>query len=131
MPKGGIKGHSVSIETRVKISKALMGQRLSKETKNKMSIAKKGTKAWWVLPGKESPAWKTLVGYRASHEWVRKTLIKQNYCQGCYQKVKTEWANISQQYYKEENDWLEMCRSCHKLFDNHLNKEFELTRERI
>lgn len=57
--------------------------------------------------------------YVKIHEWVRKAKNKNNVCVKCKKKKKTEWANVSRRYLKNENDWIELCHACHRYFDFH------------
>lgn len=44
---------------------------------------------------------------------------KTGVCVHCKEKKVTEWANISGEYKAEDNnDWLELCKRCHFIYDN-------------
>lgn len=57
--------------------------------------------------------------YQAVHRWARKTLGKPDYCEHCDSpKGMFEWANKSGGYLREPDDWLRLCRSCHRKYDD-------------
>lgn len=60
------------------------------------------------------------VSYPALHTWVRNhkgTPQKCDHC-GTTNKRKYEWANISGEYRRDLDDWVRLCTSCHRYFDN-------------
>lgn len=72
--------------------------------------------------GKASPSWRgDSVSYGGIHVWVRKHFTKSGVCVHCKNKNnlsgKTEWANVKDYNRLDRKDWLELCRSCHKIFD--------------
>ena len=70
--------------------------------------------------GENSWAWKgDEVGKEALHNWVQKHKGKPKKCENCGTKKATQydWANISQEYKRELNDFKRLCRSCHAKFD--------------
>jgi hypothetical protein len=93
------------------------------ETLRAMSKSHKGV----ALPGRsfdKSVHWKgDKVKYRALHQWVEKALGKPNLCQNCKNvfigRNKINWANKSHKYLRNINDWIRLCVSCHKKYDNH------------
>lgn len=67
------------------------------------------------------------VGYDALHDWIRRELGKAKICSNfsCKKKSKIyEWANVSGKYLRKYSDFIQLCRSCHRLFDynNHVFK---------
>lgn len=57
--------------------------------------------------------------YQAIHRWVRKTLGKPSHCEHCDSpKGMFEWANKSGEYLQEPDDWIRLCRSCHRKYDD-------------
>lgn len=71
----------------------------------------KGNKSW---------AWKgDNVGIDGLHQWVQKHLGKPRKCQHCKttSAKQFDWANKSQEYKRDLNDWIRLCRSCHAKFD--------------
>ena len=54
------------------------------------------------------------------HHWIKKTYGKAKRCQNKYclkTSVNYHWANVSDKYKRDKKDWLELCASCHKVFD--------------
>jgi hypothetical protein len=60
------------------------------------------------------------VSYQALHTWVRSRLGKPSECQRCgdTEARQFEWANISHEYKRDLSDWIRLCQSCHRLYDN-------------
>lgn len=69
-----------------------------------------------------NPMWKgDKVSYRGLHQWITNHYGKASKCEAisCNGKSKKyEWANISGNYKRERNDFMELCKSCHRLYDN-------------
>lgn len=61
------------------------------------------------------------VGYRALHAWVERQLGKPSKC-SCCRKVAyghgIHWANKSQKYLRDVNDWIRLCARCHVAYDS-------------
>ena len=59
------------------------------------------------------------VSYPALHTWIRNKLGTPNYCTKCDGKKakRFDWANISREYKRDVNDFIRLCRSCHKKYD--------------
>ena len=65
-----------------------------------------------------SPYWKGInASYSAKHIWLSRHAIKNGKCEKCGKVCKTDWANLSGNYYREIWDWRELCRSCHMKYD--------------
>lgn len=66
------------------------------------------------------------VKYSGLHNWIRRNYGKPKQCHNCKSRKNVQWANISQSYSRDRNDWVELCVSCHHRFDgkskNILNK---------
>jgi len=103
------------------------GKHHSEKTREKISKACKGRKAWnkglktpqWG--GENSGMWKgERAGYVALHSWVRRNLGIANKCEKCgiNDLKRYHFANKSGEYKRELDDWIQLCPSCHKLFDN-------------
>jgi hypothetical protein len=60
-------------------------------------------------------------GYAAIHMWVNYWKAKTGKCSICPHRGETDWANISGVYLRDLDDFVEMCKSCHKEFDNASN----------
>lgn len=132
----------------VKIGIANTGKRRSDALKKRMSEARKGKPVWWMLrglpnpmqgkktsenpqhkqamvefQGKANPAWKgNKVGYTALHQWVYKKLGQPRLCEHCgnsdLKPRQYHWANKSRKYKRNVTDWIRLCASCHKKYDN-------------
>lgn len=57
------------------------------------------------------------VGYAWMHKWVRKNKVKPGACEHCGEVKKLEWANKSREYKRDLDDWLALCRLCHRKYD--------------
>lgn len=91
-----------------------LGRKHTQEYKQKMKEA---------FLGEKSLNWKgDKVGYHGLHYWVRNVLGKPDKCQNCGKGGltgrKINWANKSGEYKREITDWIRLCISCHRLFDN-------------
>jgi len=86
----------------------------SEESKKRQSEIRKG-----VPRGHYKP--KENVGYWGLHDWIKRTLSKPDKCQECHKSNKLDAANISGQYLRDINDWVFVCRSCHKQYDMMIN----------
>lgn len=140
-------GKHLSLETKIKLSKNHRGgcKIQSEETKNKISQAKKGislsighkqklSEAHKGIPtwnkGKKIPQtseekscfWKgDDVGYAGLHSWVKKHLGRPTTCQHCGKTGLTgkaiDWANKDHKYQRNLEDWLRLCKPCHREYD--------------
>ena len=64
------------------------------------------------LMGENSSNWKgDDAGYHALHKWVPRGM-----------KRYFQWANISRKYLRDLSDWKRLCKKCHMLYDEILNK---------
>jgi hypothetical protein len=107
--------------------KYIGGYKMSEETKEKMSLAKRnmteenkknigdGHRA------EKNGIWKgDEVGYRALHNWVQKYKGKARKCSFCGKNgsgKQIQWANIDHQYRRVLEDYISLCSSCHKKYD--------------
>lgn len=63
--------------------------------------------------------------YGAHHHWIKRWGTRTGSCRHCGLtppprrdgRVGTDWANVSGQYLRSLDDWLELCRPCHKKYD--------------
>lgn len=122
-----------SKEHRLKLSEAHKGKtgywknkHFSLEHRVNMGLVRKGVKyengrvAWnkGVSEG-QGNRWKgDNVGYGGLHHWVKKHLGKSNKCSYCFSNENVEWANKSHKYKRDLTDWMQLCRSCHHVYDN-------------
>ena len=114
-------------------------------TKDNSGLFRKGRVAWNKglkcpqLSGKNNGRWgksgtegsfkseKLHLGWKGSsakhsaiHTWVRRYKGKANKCANlkCSEKSKMfEWANVDHNYRRVLEDYISMCRSCHKIYD--------------
>lgn len=94
--KGFQKGHRINV-----------GKIMSDSTKNKIAIGNT----------KDNPT------KEAIHLWVVKWRGKPMECQVCGTKDKKfyDWANIDHSYKRILEDYIRMCRSCHRYYDMEFN----------
>ncbi len=68
------------------------------------------------LSGNKNYNWKgDAVGYPGIHHWIRK--FKKTNCEYCGSKENLDWANKEHTYKRKKEDWMCLCRSCHKKYD--------------
>lgn len=69
--------------------------------------------------GPAHPLWKgDEVSYVQLHQWVERHRPKTGACSGCGATgCRTEWANVSGEYRRDLDDWVELCVSCHRKAD--------------
>ncbi len=79
----------------------------------------------WFQPGHVSfegdrhPAWKgNDVSYQELHRWVRRNKTLTGTCSHCGRAKPTEWANLSREYQRDLDDWIELCKLCHRRYDS-------------
>src|SRR3990167_5436844 len=84
--------------------------KLSEKAKANIGLAKEESK---------NPLWKgDDVGYAGLHMWIQNKLGKPNKCEFCKKENgKFEWANKSKKYFRNLQDWLRLCISCHRKYD--------------
>lgn len=58
------------------------------------------------------------ISYNGLHKWLNKNYPKNNICNHCGKKSKTDYANISGKYKRDIKDFIELCRKCHIEYDN-------------
>lgn len=89
--------------------------------KNSGSFDKNGRK----ISGKNHHLWKgDNVGYFALHHWLKRHKKKMNICESCGTKDSDwyDWHNISGEYRRDVDDFIELCRKCHYRFDRGMLK---------
>lgn len=125
------KGKKASAELRARLSAAHKGQHSSPATQFQKGLRpwNKGTKGVCVpwnkggeSPGttnEKHPLWKgDAVSYDGLHKWVKRKLGSPKECVFCGEsEKKIEWANIDHSYRRDLDDWLPLCRSCHRKYD--------------
>lgn len=56
--------------------------------------------------------------YWALHKWLVYNFGSPKACEKCNQAKKhIDWANISGRYQRSRDDFMALCRSCHRVFD--------------
>lgn len=92
-----------------------LGETVSDEVKARMSAAIKAA----VPRGEAHPNWKgDAVSKKALHGWVYRVLGSPKRCEHCdTTKGWFDWANKSEEYKREVEDWLRLCRACHMKYD--------------
>ena len=111
------KGIKLSEQAKIKLSKFNKGKIVSQETRQKLSGRKE----------EKSYSWKgDNVGYWGVHSWVRKRIGRPEKCKLCNKEgrklVNGKWsiqlANKDHLYKRNLTDWIPLCISCHRIFDN-------------
>lgn len=85
----------------------------------------KAENAAWFKPGRDaptgpdSPGWRgDDVGYQALHRWVKANRAKPEACEHCARTDRPlDWANRSHEYRRDLDDWIALCRQCHRDYD--------------
>jgi hypothetical protein len=112
------RGHNARArteETLRKIGEASRRKVMSSEARAKISRATSDDR---------NPAWLgDAAGYSAVHNWIRKRKIKTGCCQNCGAERHTQWANVSREYRRELEDFVELCVPCHKRYDLYCLRE--------
>jgi len=79
-----------------------------------------------VMLNDDNPAWKgDKAGYSAIHKWLVNHKKKIGICVMCKKDKRTEYANVSGKYKRDVKDFIELCTSCHRTFDNRRKIVFE------
>jgi hypothetical protein len=75
-----------------------------------------------ALRGSKNPNWKgENVGKEALHTWVYRSLGKPKCCSQCGKITKwIDWANVDHRYKRNLDDFIALCRSCHRKHDYQL-----------
>lgn len=63
------------------------------------------------------------VGYSALHSWIYRTLGKPKKCIQCGSIKNIEWANIDHKYHRNTDDFIQLCTSCHRKYDDNWQKQ--------
>jgi hypothetical protein len=108
-----------------------LGYRHNEERKSKIKAARakqtitpeSRSKAKLKMTGDKHPLWKgEEVGYAALHTWVARHRGKPSECEHCGTDDASkiyEWANIDGEYNRCLDDFIRLCRSCHRKYDYH------------
>lgn len=118
------KNHFVSEKTRKAVREAQLGSKHSEEHKRKIGEKLKGKpkseEAVRKISNENNYLWKGKnVSYTGLHQWVARKLGKPSKCKYCgtTNAKKFEWANISRKYFRNLEDWIRLCTSCHRKYD--------------
>lgn len=102
-------------DVRKKISVALIGNKnsagrtISEEHRKAIGESNRGEK---------NRQWKgDAVSYRELHKWVRKYKLLPLVCSLCNSQKKLDWANVDGMYRRNLDDFIALCRECHKKYD--------------
>lgn len=84
--------------------------------------------------GEANIAWKKEgLGYSGVHGWIRRNFGRATYCSNDmnHKSNAYDWANISGKYFRDINDYKQLCRKCHIEFDkkNHCSNGHARTTE--
>lgn len=98
-------------------SRGMLGKKMSIETRMKQSDAHKGEKAY---------NWKgDNAGYAAIHSWVNKWKKRPDRCAACKEIKKLDWANKDHKYRKILEDYIALCKKCHRSYDKLRNANYK------
>lgn len=114
-----VKGNILPESTIAKISFTLKGRKLTKEHIDKLRIASSGSR---------NAKWKgDKASYGSIHFWVVKRLGKPLKCEHCKCEGKKyyDWANKDHKYKRVLEDWIRLCRSCHRKYDYKNNRKLK------
>jgi len=96
----------------------------------KMSLAHIGQVAWnkgmkGIGRDEKNGMWKgELTQYGPKHAWVIRNKEKPESCEHCgIREKKLDWANKDHKYKRNLNDYMALCRSCHRKYDKKLRNE--------
>ena len=84
------------------------------------------------ITGVNSFHWKgDRVGYSGVHIWLNKKYGKAKECEFCgILNGEYEWANKSGEYKRDVSDWLSLCLSCHRGYDQQQYKSWNTRRRK-
>lgn len=116
----------MSEEQKKKIGDANRGMIRSAAIRERMSVSRIGKPAW--NKGKKNPencnernkSWRgDLVGKCALHAWVRRRLGTPKKCELCGTETAKiyDWANKDHKYRRNLEDFIRLCRPCHRRYD--------------
>ena len=70
--------------------------------------------------GEQSRRWKgENAGYVAIHLWIKKHWGLADHCDMCHSKSakRYEWCNLDKKYKRNREEWVQLCPSCHRIYD--------------
>lgn len=86
--------------------------------------------------GSRSQLWKgNKTCYSSKHAWIKKVSGSPKKCSKCGRKNKKnkahqswlQWANKDHKYSRNKKDYIPLCPSCHKLYDNARKQKLQTT----
>lgn len=93
---------------------------------SKVHIGQIGWSAGKKVPqitGENNGMWKgEITQYGPKHSWVARHKERPKNCENCKKEIKTEWANKDHKYKRNLDDYMALCRSCHRQYDKTLNE---------
>lgn len=124
------KGHPISLELKIKLSRERKGVKTGIVPKSAFK------KADIRLLGENNSSWKgEKVGKKALHDWVKRWFGFPNKCENCGfesdSHLRIQWANKSGKYMRNREDWLRLCVPCHHKKDRIHEKIWENRRKKI
>ena len=82
------------------------------------SVRCKGEFQKTAYKDENNPKWKgNKAGYDALHDWVKYRLNKASKCAFCPSTENIELANLSGNYKRNLQDWVQLCKKCHFKYD--------------
>lgn len=72
------------------------------------------------MSGEKHPMWKgNFAGKIAKHARIERLKGKPNKCENCKttKAKKYDWANVDHKYSRKIDDYVRLCRSCHRKYD--------------
>lgn len=73
------------------------------------------------------------VGYFSLHVWIKRHKGAPQKCKHCGSETNVQWANISHEYKRDLEDFMELCAKCHKKYDKETmgvaTKKFNLNKK--
>lgn len=107
-------GKNHSEETKKKIREARTKQVITPESRAKARLK---------MLNENHPNWRgDKVGYPALHRWVKSHKGSPKKCEQCGLNDESryyDWANIDHKYRRNLDDFIRLCRSCHRKHDYH------------
>lgn len=122
-------GRHLPKSQRMKIRKRMTGKR---NALGSIRTEEHKAKMRFIFQQDKSVLWKgDQVSYSGLHHWLTKYFGKPSLCENpkctyprklhkrtLLKPKRYEWANISGKYKRERSDYIQLCPSCHRLFDN-------------
>lgn len=71
------------------------------------------------------------MSYTGLHVWAKNKLKKPDRCRHCKDEKSLDLANKSGEYNKDLNDWIWLCRKCHKQYDKKLAKSNRYSKSKL